>query len=236
MNRYPGNYVCASCSQTFTRKSSGERHRKNNNLGSAAIVRFMDYLIGRLEGRYQTGDPSLHRRRKKDTKNQANNSFSLENYKNAKMINEISKSRFTIFPGVTIEESSQYVTRGDSKVDNNETRDPATNKSPTENQPNLNLIEDGIESKFQSNGREEATAFQRDLSHSDRTSSSVLSGKTVKFQEFSVLVQKYYSKDNAKDILTCVNMNYLAGSNWDDWMDTNLVFLRSIHKVSSDGS
>lgn len=231
MNRYLGNYVCASCSQTFTRKSSGERHRKNNNLGSAAIVRFMDYLIGRLEGRYQTGDPSLHRQRK----NQPNSSFSLVNYKNAKIANQISKSRFTIFPDLTIEGSSQYVTRGDSRVDNNETRDPATNKSPTGNEPNLNQ-EGNIESKFQSNGREEETANQGDSSASHRTSSSVLSDKTVKFQEFSVLVQKYYSKDNAKDILTCVSMNYLDGSNWDDWMDSRLVFLRSIHKVLSDGS
>jgi hypothetical protein len=37
-------------------------------------------------------------------------------------------------------------------------------------------------------------------------------------------VRRHYSKDNAKAILADAIM-YLAGSNWDDWMDSKLAFL-----------
>jgi len=222
MSRDIGNYVCTICSRTFTRKPSGERHRKNNNLGSAAIVQFIEYIIGRLEGRYPPGDLSLHRRRKNE-KIQGSSSFTVDNYKNA-------NSQFTTLPDMTIEESSQYVSRGDLRVNNDETRDAATNKGPTENEPTLDRIRSGIESKFRSSRREEANVYQRHSSPSQGISSSELLEETLKLQEFSVLVQRHYSKDNAKAILADAIM-YLAGSNWDDWMDSKLAFLRSIDKV-----
>ena len=46
------NYVCTVCSKTHTRKPSVERHSDNNNhSGTAPFVRFIDYIIGRIEGR-----------------------------------------------------------------------------------------------------------------------------------------------------------------------------------------
>lgn len=72
MKGYPANYVCAICSQTFSRRGSCERHRINN-LDQDASVRFVDYLVGRLSGPYQPGDPSIHRRKDRDKKRQINN-------------------------------------------------------------------------------------------------------------------------------------------------------------------
>jgi hypothetical protein len=219
MSRGMGNYVCTICSRTFTRKPSGERHRKNNNLRSAEIVQSIDYIIGRLEGWYPPGDLSLHRRRKNEKKNQRSSSFTIDNYKNA-------NSQFTTLPDMTTEESSQYVWRGDRRVNN----DAATNKGPSENEPTLDRIRSDIENKFRSSRREGANVYQRHSSTSQGISSSELLEETLKLQQFSVLVRRHYSKDNAKAILADAIM-YLAGSNWDDWMDSKLAFLRSIDKV-----
>jgi transposase-like protein len=61
------NYVCTVCSQTFTRKTSAERHRVNNHPGTfAPFVKFIDYIIGKIEGRYQANDPVLYRHKKKN--------------------------------------------------------------------------------------------------------------------------------------------------------------------------
>ena len=84
MKGYPANYVCAICSRTFTRRGSCERHRINNNLDPTASVRYVDYLVGRLSGRYQPGDPSIHRRKDRDKKRQINDTFFVENRRRAK--------------------------------------------------------------------------------------------------------------------------------------------------------
>jgi hypothetical protein len=75
----------------------------------APIVRFIDYIVGRIEGRYQPSNPLLFRRKNNDI-HRKNNSLSLDNCKNAKTVNEVS-SRFTIMPDKT-KESSQSITRG----------------------------------------------------------------------------------------------------------------------------
>lgn len=54
--------VCATCSQDFTRKSSAKRHNNNIHLGMGIIVRFSDYVVGRLQGKYVASDPLLFRK------------------------------------------------------------------------------------------------------------------------------------------------------------------------------
>ena len=57
------NFVCTICSQTFTRKWRGKVHRDNLHGGAGDIVRLIDYMVGRTNGQYSPGDPSLYRRR-----------------------------------------------------------------------------------------------------------------------------------------------------------------------------
>jgi hypothetical protein len=59
------NFVCTICSQTFTRKWRGMVHRDNIHAGAGDIVRLIDYMIGRTNGQYLPGDPSLYRRRRR---------------------------------------------------------------------------------------------------------------------------------------------------------------------------
>ena len=51
-------WVCATCSEHFTRKYSASRHNNNLHSGDGQIVRFLDYIVGRASGQYL---PSDHR-------------------------------------------------------------------------------------------------------------------------------------------------------------------------------
>ena len=69
------SYVCIICSQDFTRKRSGRRHNTNLHSGTATIVRYIDYIIGRLSGHYSPGDPLLYRNKKKKHTNISSNNY-----------------------------------------------------------------------------------------------------------------------------------------------------------------
>ena len=57
-------WVCSTCSQVLTRKSSAKRHNNNLQSGNAIIVRPFEYIIGRLNGKFPpTTDPLLFRRK-----------------------------------------------------------------------------------------------------------------------------------------------------------------------------
>ena len=51
------NWACALCGETFTRRSSGNRHNLNLHSGVSMIVGFMNYVIGVLNGKYKSPDP-----------------------------------------------------------------------------------------------------------------------------------------------------------------------------------
>ena len=65
MKNNNNSYICTICSQDFTRKGSGRRHNTNLHSGTATIVRFIDYIIGRISGTYLPSDPLLYRKKKK---------------------------------------------------------------------------------------------------------------------------------------------------------------------------
>ena len=54
-------WVCAVCSQDFTRKYSAHRHRRDLHHGQGIIVRMIDYVIGRISGEYKPGNPLAYR-------------------------------------------------------------------------------------------------------------------------------------------------------------------------------
>jgi hypothetical protein len=60
-------WVCTICAEDFTRKSSGKRHRDNTSIHNErpVIVRYMEYIIGRVKGDYTPPmiPPRLQRRK-----------------------------------------------------------------------------------------------------------------------------------------------------------------------------
>jgi hypothetical protein len=54
------SYICLTCGEDFTRKTSAERHKANPNIHSDSncnIVRFIEYVTGMAKGTYQ--EPSM---------------------------------------------------------------------------------------------------------------------------------------------------------------------------------
>jgi hypothetical protein len=73
-------YVCATCSEHFTRKYSATRHNLTIHNGRGEIVRLPEYLAGTLSGRYMPSHPSWYRRTQKlrtPTAHNYNNEFGL---------------------------------------------------------------------------------------------------------------------------------------------------------------
>ena len=58
-------YVCATCSEHFTRKYSATRHNITIHGNRGEIVPLLDFLVGRSSGRYQASHPSWYRRSEK---------------------------------------------------------------------------------------------------------------------------------------------------------------------------
>lgn len=56
-------WVCTICSQSFTRNSSAKRHDINLHEGNADYVRYIDYEIGRIQGKYYQNDPALYKKK-----------------------------------------------------------------------------------------------------------------------------------------------------------------------------
>ena len=213
------NYVCTLCSQTFTRKPSGERHNLNLHSGMAAIVRFIDYIVGRIAGRYQPSNPLVFRR-KKNVISRKNDSLPPE-CKNANIVNEVS-SQYTIMPDKT-KESSQSTTRVNFGFGyNQDSLDILTNNIG----PRLAGSKDANQTKSVRN-QNQAVYQKTSSSSSYRTLDSPSSDKIAKCQEFATLIKKHYSGDIAKDLMFCAST--LGAENWEQggWIDEMLVFLRN---------
>jgi hypothetical protein len=70
-------YVCATCSEHFTRKYSATRHNLTLHNGRGEIVRLLEYLAGRSSGQYMPSHPSWYRGTQKWETHNYNSEFGL---------------------------------------------------------------------------------------------------------------------------------------------------------------
>lgn len=54
-------WICATCSEGFTRSYSADRHIRNLHSGLAKKVRVIDYIVGRISGEFSPADSSFYR-------------------------------------------------------------------------------------------------------------------------------------------------------------------------------
>lgn len=78
------NWACALCGETFRRRSSGTRPNLNLHSEVSIIVRFTDFVIGVLDGRYKSPEPLATPIRRK----------SLRNFLDNKAINQHNKMSY----------------------------------------------------------------------------------------------------------------------------------------------
>ena len=66
-------WICVICGAGFTRKSSANRHNQNLHTGNGTIVRPLEYIIGRLNGKFhEPKDTLLFRKNNNNTRIQNN--------------------------------------------------------------------------------------------------------------------------------------------------------------------
>jgi hypothetical protein len=75
-------WICATCSEGFTRSYSADRHIRNLHSGLAKKVRLIDYMAGRASGEYFPADPSIYRANKKRHSMLGSSIMSHENVSN----------------------------------------------------------------------------------------------------------------------------------------------------------
>jgi hypothetical protein len=223
------NFVCTVCSETFTRKFGAKRHNDGTHAGTALFVRLIDYVTGRIEGRYQPSDPRLYRKKKTIEKNVKNMPF-LENCKNVAARKKIPASRFITFADATIKNPYYGIGVTTEKVKsdfNRETNNTIPRKS---SESWLNEVKrsdeglNGIERKKQ-NGE-----------YSYSVSDPQISDEILELREFFGLVQKYYGKETARDITACVKYSYNIGRRHAAEIDKWLPFLRNLDKIRQNFS
>ncbi len=69
-------WVCATCSQPFTRRTSATRHENSKHNGQGEVVPLLEYIVGRGTGRYMPSNPLSYGRHQKWQARSAHNSNS----------------------------------------------------------------------------------------------------------------------------------------------------------------
>jgi hypothetical protein len=154
----------------------------------------------------------LYRRKKNNLRPINNSSFSLENSKNANAANNDSASHFTAIPDKTIKEPNYGVTN--IKSNYKEDREASSNI--------LNRIEslDGIE------------GYDKNSSSFGVFNTEFLE-RSLKWQEFTTLVNRYHHEDTAREILACANLFISQGKPDFVEIDEKLSFLRKVDRILS---
>src|SRR5919199_4221344 len=57
-------WVCATCSETFTRRYAANRHNNNLHGGKGTVVRLLDYIVGIANGGFLPKDANVRFRKK----------------------------------------------------------------------------------------------------------------------------------------------------------------------------
>jgi hypothetical protein len=110
-------WVCIICSQTFTRNSSAKRHNTNLHEGKGGHVRYIDYEIGRIQGKYFQNDPVFYK--KKSTTNYDFSGKQNGNYRllSPKFIHNSGFGGYNDFPSSVINSKDKKLSRKTSLID-----------------------------------------------------------------------------------------------------------------------
>lgn len=134
----------------------------------------------------------------------------------------------TAIPDKTIEKPHQGVTitKSDLRKNNNkEDREASSNILKHSGEPKLY----GNTINRIGGGRQREKNYS-----SSRVSDTQPTESALKWQEFAILVNKYYSKATAREILTCANLLFLKGKDDLVEIDEKLALLRNIDRCMSD--
>jgi hypothetical protein len=212
-------WVCATCAEHFTRAYGADRHNNNLHEGKGTVFRLLDYIVGRINGQFSPNDPLVYRRKKgKDNKNllfgsiqNSSNNNNLGSKVIADSMNDILSHENTISkpPNPRSKPNSTYH-HSDDKYDSDNANERPYHSNHV-SQPS---------SKVDGNDNNKLPSSPIDK----------LVERTLKLEQFKILVKKYYSPQIASQVLTMMSTYMLIQENDDDFLDKLLTFLRNIGK------
>jgi hypothetical protein len=210
-------WVCATCSEHFTRGYGANRHNNNLHEGKGTVVRLLDYIVGRINGQFLPKDPLEYRRKKgKDNKNLlfvSNHNNSNNNNLGSKVISDsmndiLSHENIVSKPPKPRSKANSTYHYSDDKYDS-DNADERPCHSNRVSQPS---------SKVDDNDNNKLFSYTHKLVE-----------RRLKLEEFKILVNKYYPPQNASQFLAAITYMVIQ-ENDDDFLDKQLTFLRNIGK------
>jgi hypothetical protein len=198
-------WVCSTCGQGLTRKTTAKRHNINQHSGDALLVRPYEYIIGRLNGTFSQSDPSLYRRRKKGQNNSLSNSI----YQHHDGDNNRTGSGAVPNNNTMYEHGYENVREQHTRSNDISSMFYAQFGPPPLQQPSHKPVDDA-----------KAPASVKKMFE-----------RTLKLAEFKVLANKLSPPEIAKQMILIAGMQ--ANSGDDDSLDMELEFLRNIGRDKS---
>jgi hypothetical protein len=194
-------WVCSLCGQGLTRKSSANRHNYNLHAGQASVVRPYEYIIGRLNGRFHTPKDPLAYRRREENALFHPNLNGNNNDFTSKVIADSMSDRLS---------QENIIPQQPPKTDNVSSNDK--NAFP-------NLLTQPTRK-----------AGDNKLPSSVDPSEKTLEPKS-KFEEFEILLNRYYQPENASQISALVT--FLVNQGDENLLDKKLEWLRRLNRIRS---
>jgi hypothetical protein len=214
------NYVCATCGQDFTRRYSANRHNNHFHFGNGIIVRFLEYIIGRTNGRFPPPLPAnnnnLSTRIIRKWWHNNDNSSSPFNSNNS--LRDRNDGRFTTIPD-QIGNVFGCETVGQSvKSNNNVSKDISKRAPPYNINPPL----------------ESPSSLSDKPSHTKQSDvSEVFQQKISKLAEIKTLLTPYFSHQDIRNMLKQVIIECISSGN-DFFLDQTLIMVRQNVKFRQD--
>jgi hypothetical protein len=199
-------WQCSICGQGTTRKGSAIRHNDNLHSGSAMIVRPVEYIIGRLDGRFAPpNDPLSYRhnnkkRKQKDDNNLISSVRSHENYNN-----------------------DDHFARNDNI---NKTFVAGMKREPVRRDHQDSPFLENIPMKNNNADRMESLRETLDQNRLSSNSPKLVVIKS-KLEEFAILLNRHYGPQMASEFLARIT-DQLNNANGGDFLDEQLTWLRNI--------
>ena len=196
-------WVCATCSEPFTRRYGANRHNNNLHGGKGTVVRLLDYIVGIANGRFLPRDDNIPSGRKA----RRSSFFNLkrrENYQQT-MFESVIHEKFSSNPAYKQTDSgaTDVYSKSHSSYDfNNYSR----LLKREDNHRNANKLSFGMES---------APSIEELQTR-------------PKLQEMHLLLNKYYPHNHANQFLALVTRMTIIGD--DKNLDKILAFLREVDR------
>lgn len=219
------NYVCATCGQDFTRRYSANRHNNHFHFGNGIIVRFLEYVIGRINGQFLPPPPANNNSSTRIIKKWWNNNnynsrlFTGNNYNNNHnaLRGGSGDGRFTTIPD-QIGNAIGCGTMGQPLRSNNISKDISIIAPPHYINPLLQSPSRLSDEPARTKRSEPLEEFQERIS---------------KFAEIKMLLTPYLSHQDICNILQLLNIECIRGGN-NYFLDQMLIQVRQKVKFRQD--